>query len=138
MKPAFFYMKEINLDKSRLVRLHARTREASVPRTLVFENEDETPHDISSYDFQLIVYKRENSLVKLFTLTIGAGLTIVDTNKLKIEITAAQATEQPGTYFWRLHSIAEDHTWLNGPFEFHQGQSDNIEEEDVVNIYQNG
>lgn len=131
-------MTEIYLDKSRLVRLHARVREASVPRTLVFVNEDNTDHDISSYDFQLIVYKRENSLVKLFTLTIGAGLTVVDSNKLLIEITAAQATQNSGTYFWRLHSIDEDHTWLNGPFEFHQGQSDNIEEEDVVNIYQNG
>lgn len=131
-------MTDINLDKSRLVRLRARVREASVPRTLVFENEDESAHAIGSYDFELIVYKRENSLVKLFTLTVGAGLTVVDTNKLKIEITAAQATEIPGTYFWRLHSIAEDHTWLNGPFEFHQGQSDNIEEEDEVNVYQNG
>jgi len=136
-------MKDIYLDKSRKVRLHARIREASVPRTLVFVEQDPdtdviTDHAIGSYDFQLIVYKRENSTVKLFTLTIGTGLTVVDGNKLLIEITAAQATQTPGTYFWRLHSIDEDHTWLNGPFEFHQGESDNIEEEDTVNIYQNG
>lgn len=131
-------MIDIHLDKSRRVRLRARIREDSVPRTLVFQNEDGTDHDISSYNFQLIVYKSQNSLVKLFTLTIGAGLTVVEDNKLLIEITAAQATQTPYTYFWRLHSIAEDHTWLNGPFEFHQGESDNIEEEDTVNIYQNG
>jgi len=136
-------MRDINLDKSRLVRLHARVREASVPRTLVFVEQDPdtdeiTDHDITDYDFELIVYKSQNSLVKLFTLTIGEGLEVVDTNKLLIEITAAQATVNPGTYFWRLHSIDEDHTWLNGPFEFHQGESDNVEEEDTVNIYQNG
>ena len=130
-------MYEINLDKSRSVRLRARIREASVPRTLVFTNEDGTDHDISAYDFQLIVYKNSNSLVKLFTLTIGSGLTVVASNTLVIEITAVQATQVAGTYFWRLHSIDEDHTWLNGPFVFHHGDSDNVEDEETVNIYQN-
>lgn len=136
-KPAFF-MTEIFLDKSRTIRLHARINEASVPRVLVFQNVDGSDHDISSYDFQLIVFKRSNSLTKLFTLTIGDGLTVQNGNELLIEITAARATQKADTYFWRLRSAEEDHTWLNGPFEFHQGESDNVESEDTVNIYQNG
>lgn len=131
-------MIDISLDKSRLVRLFARIGEASVPRTFIFQNEDESDHDISNYDFKLIVYKRANSNVKLFTLSIGSGLTVEDDNKLIIEITAAQATQEAGTYFWRLYSTQEDHTWLNGPFQFHNGESDNVEEEETVNIYQNG
>jgi hypothetical protein len=133
-------MQEIFLDKSRTIRLRARINEASVPRVLVFQNEDGSAHDISSYDFELIVFKRVNSLTKLFTLTIGAGLTVqgASNNELLIEITAAQATQKADTYFWRLYSVDEDHTWLNGPFEFHQGESDNVESEETVNIYQNG
>lgn len=134
-------MTEINLDKSRLVRIRARIGEASVPRTLKFFEEDlETPHDISSYNFKLFVFKRSNSSQKLFTLSIGSGLTVGgdDNNELLIEVTASQATQGADTYFWRLWSTVEDHTWLNGPWEFHHGESDNIEEEETVNIYQNG
>lgn len=133
-------MTEIFLDKSRLVRLRARVNEASVPRVLVFQNDDGSPHEITDYDFQLIVFKRINSPAKLFTLTIGNGLTVQgdDDNELLIEITASQATQTADTYFWRLRSADEDHTWLNGPFQFHNGESDNVESEDLVKIYQNG
>lgn len=133
-------MTEIFLDKSRFVRLRARINEASVPRVLVFQDVDGDPVDITDYDFELIVFKRVNSLTKLFTLTIGDGLTVqgVSTNELLIEISAARAAQTADTYFWRLRSADEDHTWLNGPFEFHQGESDNIESEDLVKIYQNG
>lgn len=132
-------MVDIRLDKSRLVRLFARTGEASVPRTLIFQNEDESAHDISAYNFKLIVYKRANSPVKLFTLSIGSGLTVegIGSNELLIEITSLQATLEAGVYFWRLYSMAEGHTWLNGPFEFYNGESDNVEREDTVKIYQN-
>lgn len=133
-------MVNISLDKSRLVRLKARIGEDSVPRTLIFRNEDGSAHDISSYDFQLIVFKRAGSTVRLFTLGIGTGLTVQgdDDNELLIEVTAEQATQTADSYFWRLRSIAEDHTWMNGPFEFYNGESDNVEEEETVKIYQNG
>ena len=132
-------MINISLDKSRNVRIFARVGETSVPRPLVFYQEDgETPYNISALDFKLFVFKRQNTTQKLFTLSIGSGLTVGGSNnELLIEITAAQADQIPGTYFYRLHSTTEDHTWLNGPFTFHMGEFDNIEEEETVNIYQN-
>lgn len=118
--------------------MFARVGETSVPRPLVFYQEDgTTAYDISGLDFKLFVFKRQNTTQKLFTLSIGSGLSVEDTNKLIIEITAAQADQVPGTYFYRLHSTTEDHTWLNGPFSFHMGEFDNVEEEETVNIYQN-
>ena len=133
-------MVTIRLDKSRNVRLEARINEASVPRRFVFLNEDGTPHDISGYQFELIVYKRSNSLVKLFTLTVGDGLTVDgdDTNRLTVSITKARATQTADTVFYRLRSVAEDHTWFNGPFVWYHGESDNVEEELTIDIYQNG
>lgn len=135
-------MTDVYLDKSRSVRLRARINEASVPRVFVFMNSGSprTTHDITSYDFELIVFKRANSTVKLFTLTIGDGLTVEgdDNHKLRVEISALRAAQRADTFFWRLRSVDEDHTWLNGAFEFHNGESDNIESEDVVKIYQNG
>lgn len=133
-------MTEIFLDKSRNVRIRARINEASVPRVFAFYNDGtpRTPHDISSYDFELIVYKRTNSLVKLFTLTIGDGLSVEgdDLNKLRIEVTDEQATVRADTYFYRIRSVLEDHTWFNGPWEFHQGESDAVVEEEELHIYQ--
>lgn len=130
-------MVNISLDKSRLVRLHARVREASVPRVFTFLNEDGTDHNIEDYDFELIVFKRMNSTAELFKLTVGDGLT-ASGNQLTIAITAARATVPANTYYWRLRSADEDHTWLNGPFEFHMGEFDNLEEEETIDIYQNG
>lgn len=133
-------MTDVFLDKSRNVRIRARINEASAPRVFAFFNDGSprTPHDITSYDFELIVYKRSNSLVRLFTLTIGSGLTVQgdDSNQLLVEVTEEQATVRADTYFWRLRSVTEDHTWLNGAWEFHQGESDAITEEPELHIYQ--
>ena len=133
-------MTEIYLDKSRNVRIRARINEASVPRVFTFYNDGSprTPHDISGYDFELIVFKRGNSLVRLFTLTIGDGLTVEgdDDNKLRIEVTETRATQRMDTYFWRLRSVDEDHTWFNGAWEFHQGESDAVVEDEELHIYQ--
>jgi hypothetical protein len=133
-------MVDISLDKSRAVRIKARVNETSVPQTFVFTNEDGTAHDISSYDFRLYLQKRANSNVKLFTLAIGSGLTIqgAGANELLIEVTAEQATQTADTYFWRLYSADEDHTWLNGPWEFHNGEHDAVVEETPVTIKANG
>lgn len=133
-------MINISLDKSRNVRIFARVGETSVPRVLKFFQEDETtPYDISTLDFKLAVFKRQNTTKTLFVLSVGEGLTVGGTNnELTIEVTAEQADQVPGTYFYRLYSADEDHTWLNGPFTFHMGESDNVEEEETVNVYQNG
>lgn len=133
-------MVDISIDKSRAVRIKARVNETSVPQIFTFTNEDGTPHDISGYDFKLYVQKRANSNVKLFTLSIGAGLTVQgdDNNELLIEVTAAQATQSADTYFFRLYSSDEDHTWLNGPWQFHNGEHDAVVEEETITIKANG
>jgi hypothetical protein len=133
-------MIDISLDKSRAVRIKARVNEASVAQVLRFKNKDGSPHNISAYGFQLPVQKRANSSVKLFTLAIGSGLTVVgdDEDGLLIEVTKEQATQTADTYFWRLWSADEDHTWLNGPWEFHNGEHDAAVEEREIIIAENG
>lgn len=133
-------MQDVFLDKSRNVRIRARINEASVPRVFAFFNEGSprTPHDISAYDFELVVFKRINSQVKLFTLTIGDGLEVIgdDSNQLEVTVSQERASVRADTYFWRLRSAEEDNTWLNGAWEFHNGESDAIQEDDELNIYQ--
>jgi len=135
-------MIDLFLDKSRNVRIRARVNEASVPRVFTFYGEDEDGQrialDITSYDFELIVFKRANAPVKLFTLTIGDGLTVGGdaSNELTVTVTAEQATQRADVYFWRLRSVTDDNTWFNGPWEFHNGESDSILEDDQIDIYQ--
>jgi hypothetical protein len=128
-------MIDIYLDKSRSARLRARVNEASVPKTFAFFNSDGSSHDISSYDFKLFLYVRANTRRKLFTLSIGDGLEVTgdDSNHLQISISQDRATQNADTYFWRLWSESEDHTWMNGPFEFNNGESHvGAEESDAV------
>lgn len=133
-------MIDISLDKSRAVRIRARTNESSVPQVFIFTNSDGSAHDISGYDFKLYLQKRANSNVKLFTLSVGSGLTVQGSgnNELLIEVTDTQATQTADTYFWRLFSVTEDHTWLNGPWEFFNGESDNVPIETPIVINPNG
>lgn len=133
-------MIDISLDKSKAVRIKARVWESSVPKVFVFTNADGSAHDITSYDFKLYVQKQANSQQKLFTLSVGSGLTIqgVGNNELLIEVTAGQATQAATTYFWRLFSVTEDHTWLNGPWEFYNGESDAVIDETPIVISTSG
>lgn len=133
-------MIDISLDKSRAVRIKARVWESSVPKVFTFKNADGSAHDITSYDFKLYLQKQANSQSKLFTLSVGSGLTIQGggNNQLLIKVTAEQATQAATTYFWRLFSVTEDHTWLNGPWEFYNGESDNDPEETSIVINPNG
>lgn len=127
-------------DKSRTLPLYARIGEAGVPKILTFNNANGTPHDISSLNFQIPVKKRAGYRENLFILTIGDGLTVegADNNKLRIEITAEQATQQNDSVFWTLYAEAEDHTWLNGFLRFHNGEFDGVEETDTITISENG
>lgn len=133
-------MKGATFDKSRNLPLYARIGEAGVPRILTFLNADRTPRDISGKGWRLPVKYRAGQRT-IFTLTEGAGLTVKGTysNQLKIEITAAQATQDNDTLFYTLYSSVEDHTWLNGFFRFHNGEFDGLEDETTeVIIYENG
>ena len=129
-------MVNVDLDKSRAIRLRARVNETSVPTVFTFIDVNGDPVDITTYDFKLAVFKSVGSSLKFFTLSIGSGLTIqgADSNQLLVEITAAQATVKADTYFFRFYSSDEDQTWLNGPFEFHQGEFDSTSTETTIEI----
>lgn len=128
------------LSKDGLLNLEARVNEASVPAVFTFLNEDGSAHDISSYDFELIVKKIPQAGQNVFKLTVGSGLTIggAGNNELTIEITAAQATVNPNVYFWRLYASAEDHTWLSGDFEFYAGKPKQRTQTETITIAQSG
>ncbi len=133
-------MIDISIDKSKTVRIKARVNEASVPQVLIFKNADGSAHDVTEYDFQVIVFKRENSSVRLFTLTVGDGLDITGAglNQLRFAVTNSQARQVPDTYFWRMRSDAQDHTWLNGAWEFYSGESNALTDTDEIVINENG
>lgn len=130
-------MKEITLDKSRAVRFHARVNENSIAKVLTFRNADGSDFDIEDLDFRLVIQYKPNTSKTVLVLTEGNGLTSSG-NTLTIEITAAQATLTADTYFYRLVSDAEGLTWLNGAFEFHNGEFDLEETESEITINPDG
>lgn len=130
-------MKEITLDKSRAVRFHARVSENSIVKTLTFLNADGTDHDIEDYDFRFVIQYKPNTNKTILVLTDGNGLTSAG-NVLSIQISAAQATVPADTYFYRLVSDSEGSTWLNGAFEFHNGEFDLEDTESDITINPNG
>lgn len=129
-----------SFDISRLLPLYARVNEAGSPITITFVDAAGGAVDISGEDFELPVYKRPQSTIPEFTMTVGSGLTVggAGSNELSIAPTALQATVRPDTYFWRLYSSASDNTWLNGPFYFHKGEFDGVNDPDDFTITVSG
>lgn len=129
-------MVNIDFDKSKGIRLRARTKETSVVKSFNFVDPAGNNIDITNLDFQLIVQKGVASRKNLFVLTIGDGLTISgdDNSVLEIEISADRATQIADTYFYRLFSVLEDNTWFNGPFQFHDGEFNSEECDDTITI----
>lgn len=128
----------IPLEKDREVKFYARINEDSVPVTFTFLNSDGTPYDISTKEWELPVYDRNGN--EVFKLTEGDGLTVTGAsdNKLEIFVDAATATQRIGTYFAKLRSVDEDHTWLNGDFIFHDGRFNGFDASQDITIYENG
>lgn len=129
-------MTGISFTKERFLKFYARINETGVARILTFLNADGTSHDISSYNFKLIVKLRASTRTNLFTLTIGSGLTVqgTDSNELLIELSQTNLTQKVDTNFWTLFSVAENKTWLDGPFYFHDGEFDGVEDTDEIVI----
>jgi hypothetical protein len=132
-----------SLDKSRLLNFKIRIGETSVPKVLTFVNSDGTPYDISGKGWKLPVKKTPSATTNLFELSEGSGLTVQGSgsNQLKIEVTAEQASinkKQANVYFGTLFSEEEDHTWLNGDWEFHNGKYDGVTETDTITISEDG
>jgi len=137
-------MEGVSFTKERLLKLYARVNETGVPKVLSFFDVDadgvRTAHDITDLDFKLIVKKQSGSPTNLFALTIGSGLTVqgASSNELLIEVSEDNATQKPCTAFYQLFSIDENKTWLDGPFFFHDGEFDGVEETDEILIGDDG
>lgn len=123
-------MEKASFDISKPLALYARMGEAGVAIVFTFLNSNGTDHAITAYNFELPVRRTPASTTDLFKLIIGTGLTVfgAGSNKLRVELTAAQATQLKETNFWLLRSIANDNTWLNGPFTFHNGVFEGVED----------
>lgn len=123
-------MKGATFDRSKSLPLFARIGEVGVPVILTFLNADGSPHSITPYNFQIPVRRFVTDADPVFTLTLeaGEGLTIVgdDLNKLKVEISEANSEQRNESYFYRLFDALAKHTWLNGPFFFHNGEFDGV------------
>lgn len=121
--------------------IYSRVDEAGVPKIFRFRNSDGTPHDISGYDFEYILKSKPGNGDYVFKLTVGGGLTVQGTGNadLKLDISNENASIRPMTYFGRLYSASEDHTWLNNDHVFHDGKFDGIDNpEETITIYENG
>lgn len=131
-----------SLDKSRLLNFKIRIGETSVPKVLTFVNADGSAHAITGKDWKLPVKKTPSAVDDLFELSEGDGLTVFgdDDNKLRIEVTAERSSvaKMYAVFFGRLFSETEDHTWLNGDWEFHNGKYDGVTETDTITISEDG
>jgi len=120
-------------DKSRVLPMYARCDEEGEVVILTFVDADGAAFPVTGKDFKLAVYRRPSSSSAVFTLEEGDGLD-VDVNQLEIDLSAARAAQSPNTYFYRLWSEDEDSTWLNGPFTFHQGEFDGVNDPEDFTI----
>lgn len=133
-------MNSATFDKSKKLALYARIGEIGNTITLTFLNADGSGHDISSYNFKFRAKARPFSLVNLFELSVGSGLTVSGASNHKLNITpsAAQASQIPDTNFWTLYSDLQGLTWLNGPLVFHNGEFDGIEPTGTITVSSSG
>ncbi len=130
-------------DKSRLLKLYARIGEDGVPKVLTFLDDAGAAYDISALDFELQVFRsapNPYSVDPIFTLSIGGGMSVqgAGSNELLIQLDQTESEQKPDTYFWRLFSVGENHTWLNGPFFFHNGEFDGVDDEDTITVLEDG
>jgi len=131
--------KAASFDKSKELTLYARINEDGVSIVLTFMD-GEDPYPINGKQWELPVKQTPGSKENVFKLTEGNGLTVqgTDNNQLKIDLDEENATQRPVTYFWKLFSVTENKSTLNGSFIFHDGRFDGVEQTDTVTVYENG
>jgi hypothetical protein len=130
-------MNGVAFTKERLLPFYARIGEESIAVLLTFLNADLTPHPIGAHEFELPVKRAPGAEADLFRLTVGDGLTIVgdDLNKLQIVISKARALgRRAEANFHQLYAAAEDHTWLDGPFRWHNRDFDGVNATEEITV----
>ncbi len=119
----------------------SRVDEDGVPKLLRFANEDGSPYDITSEDFEYLLKAKPGTDANIFRLSIGDGLTVqgADNDELLFTVSAANASIRPMLYFGLLRSVANDHTWFNIKHNFIDGYFDGVDEIDEdITIIQSG
>lgn len=123
-------------DRSRLLPLYARIAEIGVPLILTFLDANGDPFSISGIDWKLNVKRKATDTSDVFELSLGDGLTVqgASDHQLKVELSVERSTQRNETHFYRLYDYEELHTWLNGPFRFHNGEFDGVEDTDTLTV----
>ncbi len=123
-------------DRSRLLPLYARIGEVGVPLILTFLDANGDPFSILGIDWKLNVKRKASDTTNVFELILGDGLTIqgASNHQLKVELSAERSAQRDETHFYRLYDYEELHTWLNGPFRFHNGEFDGVEDTDTLTV----
>ena len=100
--------------------------------TLIFEDENGDPIDISGEDFKLGVKRRSADTDYLFTLEIGSGLEVTgaDSNQLEVTPSLAQTQQREETHFGIIWSGDSGKAWFTFPFYFHTGIFAGFDDED--------
>lgn len=133
-------MTAATFDKSRLLPLYARINEIGVPLIITFLDAAGNPFDISGFDWKLPVKRKPTDSDDAFELSLNDGLTIqgASNHQLKIELSQARSQQRNETYFYRLYDYEELHTWLNGPFRFHNGEFDGTQTTETITVSVSG
>jgi len=110
--------------------ISSRKGEASLVKRFTFKNADGTDYDITGYDFEYSFFRSNTLETLFFKLTVGDGLTIVNTNKLDVLISNPRSSRPVGNYFALLKDTENDHSWIAGIWELITGQSKRTYEDD--------
>lgn len=128
---------KFSFDKSRKIKIHFRINR-NAERLIVFKNEDGTDYDITGSEWEFFIKHKPESEEKVISLTIGEGLAFVDTNKLKVTLTAAITDIREKQYYWETYNITEEETWLDGAAIAHDGEFDDFTSENEFTIALDG
>lgn len=117
-------------DGSKLFPLFSRIGEIGVPITLVFKKANGDPYLLAPLALKLPVKRFPTDTVNVFELIVGAGLTLTDVNKVKIDLSLANSNQRAETHFWRLYDSTNKHTMLNGYWRFHNGEFNGLDNDE--------
>ncbi len=123
----------LSFDPARLLTIYFRI-ERDGSRLLVFKNPDGTDYDVTTSEWEFFIKHKSDSTNKVMSLTIGDGLTFVDTNKIQIDFTAENTNVREKEYFYELLNTTTNETWLNGAACAHDGKFDDKSSENTVTI----
>jgi hypothetical protein len=115
--------RSIIFDPAILYNLYYRVNRNTVPQTIIFSGLT----NINTKTWQLNFYNNESDVgvvTPVLQALAGSGLTL-STDRIVINLTAAQTNIAPRYYYYQLLNVTDNQTWINGRAYFHRGEFDN-------------